>query len=87
MLDEALATVHKSGEHRWTIVVGPDADGLLPGRGIVAEGEKAYLAKCAACHEPTGTEGPMDRLVGGKLPVKIISSYWPYATTILRQSQ
>lgn len=64
------------------IAVGPEGEGLPPGQGTVTEGEKVYMAKCVTCHGPTGTEGPMDRLVGGKLPVKTIGSYWPYATTI-----
>jgi hypothetical protein len=34
-----------------------------------------------ACHGPTGTEGPLDKLVGEKLPGKTIGSFWPYATT------
>jgi len=39
------------------------------------------------CHGSTGTEGPKDKLVGGKgtltsaKPVKTIGSYWPYAPT------
>ena len=41
-----------------------------------------YLAKCAACHGPTGTEGPRDKLVGENLPVKTIGTFWPYATTV-----
>ena len=45
-------------------------------------GEQVYKAKCIACHGPTGTEGPMDKLVGEKLPVKTIGSFWPYATTV-----
>lgn len=64
------------------IAVGPDGAGLPPGRGTASAGEQVYQAKCVACHGPTGTEGPMDRLVGGKLPVKTIGSYWPYATTV-----
>jgi len=64
------------------IAVGPDGAGLPPGRGTVSAGEQVYQAKCVACHGPTGTEGPMDKLVGGKLPVKTISSFWPYATTV-----
>jgi cytochrome c len=64
------------------IAVGPDGEGLPPGRGTVAAGEKVYLAKCAACHGPTGTEGPRDKLVGELLPVKTIGSFWPYATTV-----
>ena len=64
------------------IAVGPDGAGLPPGRGTVAAGEQVYRAKCAACHGPTGTEGPRDKLVGERLPVKTIGSFWPYATTV-----
>jgi mono/diheme cytochrome c family protein len=64
------------------IAVGPDGAGLPPGRGTVSAGEQVYQAKCMACHGPTGTEGPMDKLVGEKLPVKTIGSFWPYATTV-----
>jgi S-disulfanyl-L-cysteine oxidoreductase SoxD len=64
------------------IAVGPDGAGLPPDRGTVAAGEQVYKAKCVACHGPTGTEGPMDKLVGEKLPVKTIGSFWPYATTV-----
>jgi S-disulfanyl-L-cysteine oxidoreductase SoxD len=64
------------------IAVGPDGEGLPPGRGTVSAGEHVYMAKCVACHGPTGTEGPMDKLVGEKLPVKTIGSFWPYATTV-----
>jgi S-disulfanyl-L-cysteine oxidoreductase SoxD len=64
------------------IAVGSNGEGLPPGRGTVSAGEQVYLAKCAACHGPTGTEGPRDKLVGEKLPVKTIGSFWPYATTV-----
>jgi S-disulfanyl-L-cysteine oxidoreductase SoxD len=64
------------------IAVGPDGAGLPAGRGTVSMGEQVYQAKCMACHGPTGTEGPMDKLVGEKLPVKTIGSFWPYATTV-----
>jgi cytochrome c len=64
------------------IAVGPDGEGLPPGRGTVSTGEQVYQAKCVACHGPTGTEGPMDKLVGEKLPIKTIGSFWPYATTV-----
>jgi S-disulfanyl-L-cysteine oxidoreductase SoxD len=64
------------------IAVGPDGEGLPPGRGTVVAGEQVYKAKCIACHGPTGTEGPMDKLVGERLPVKTIGSFWPYATTV-----
>jgi cytochrome c len=64
------------------IAVGPDGAGLPPGRGTVSVGEHVYQARCMACHGPTGTEGPMDQLVGQKLPVKTIGSFWPYATTV-----
>jgi mono/diheme cytochrome c family protein len=64
------------------IAVGPDGEGLPPGWGTVSAGEQVYRAKCMACHGPTGSEGPMDKLVGEKLPVKTIGSFWPYATTV-----
>src|SRR5690349_24924180 len=71
----------------WNIDVAPDGDGLPPGRGTVQQGAVLYAAKCAKCHGPSGTEGPRDRLVGGRnslstsKPLKTIGSYWPYATT------
>ena len=43
---------------------------------------------CATCHGPSGTEGPMDKLAGGRgtldsaKPVKTVGSFWPYATTL-----
>jgi len=73
---------------RWDIDVNADGEGLPPGRGTVPQGAAVYAARCAKCHGPSGTEGPMDRLVGGArtlstaLPIKTIGSYWPYATTL-----
>ena len=60
---------------------------LPPGGGTVAEGAVVYLAQCAGCHGPTGTEGPNDRLVGTtpweQWPSgRAIGNYWPYATTL-----
>ena len=72
----------------WNIDVAPNGDGLPPGRGTVPQGAAVYATKCAKCHGASGTEGPMDRLVGGQhtlatsAPVKTIGSYWPYATTL-----
>lgn len=72
----------------WDIDVAPNGVGLPHGRGTVQQGATLYAAKCAACHGPTGTEGPKDRLVGGQgslateHPIKTIGSYWPYATTL-----
>src|SRR5207245_6372597 len=48
----------------WDIDVMPDGDGLPAGSGTPAGGVKIYARKCAACHGPSGTEGPFDRLVG-----------------------
>jgi cytochrome c len=50
----------------WNIDMGPNGDGLPPGRGTVPQGATIYAAKCAKCHGPSGTESPMDRLVGGR---------------------
>lgn len=70
------------------IDIDPNGAGLPPGQGTVQQGATIYGNKCAACHGPTGTEGPKDRLVGGhgslatEHPVKTIGSFWPYATTL-----
>lgn len=73
----------------WNIDVRPDGQGLPPGQGKAADGEKIYSEQCAACHGDFG-EG-IDRwpvLVGGKGtlksddPVKTIGSYWPYLSTV-----
>lgn len=79
----------------WDIDVMPDGTGLPAGSGTVAAGRAVYAAKCAACHGPTGKEGPYDRLVGREpregfpfgrdpalLPQRTIGNYWPYATTL-----
>lgn len=72
----------------WDIDISPNGAGLPPGRGTVQQGAIIYVNKCAACHGPTGTEGPKDRLVGGQgslateHPIKTIGSYWPYTTTL-----
>jgi cytochrome c len=72
----------------WNIDVAPSGEGLPPGRGTVPQGGAVYAAKCMKCHGASGTEGPMDRLVGGQqtlagsTPIKTVGSYWPYATTL-----
>jgi len=71
----------------WDIDVRPDGSGLPPGSGTVAEGREIYMVHCVACHGPTGTEGPNDRLVGTEpwdlQPVgRAIGNYWPHATTL-----
>lgn len=75
------------------IDVGPDGVGLPPGSGSPEEGRIVFDAKCAACHGPTGREGPNDRLVGREpregFPFgedrrlrRTVGNYWPYATTL-----
>lgn len=63
--------------------VMPDGSGLPPGGGNAVEGEPIYAAQCAACHGATGTEGPIQPVVG---PVdtypKSAGLHWPYATTL-----
>lgn len=72
----------------WNIDISPTGEGLPPGQGTVSEGASVYAVKCAMCHGPTGTEGPMTKLVGGqgtlttKHPMKTVGSYWPYPTTL-----
>jgi len=80
--------VNEADIKAWDIDIAPDGVGLPRGRGTVQQGATLYAARCAACHGPTGTEGPKDRLVGGQgslateHPIKTIGSYWPYATTL-----
>ena len=70
------------------IDIDPLGSGLPPGKGTSIQGASIYAAKCAACHGPTGLEGPHDRLVGGQGtlpttdPQKTVGSYWPFATTL-----
>ena len=71
------------------ISIPPDGRGLPPGSGSVAQGAQIFAAKCAACHGANGEGTPNgDRLVGGigtlatANPIKTVSSYWPYATTL-----
>jgi cytochrome c len=72
----------------WNIDIAPDGANLPDASGSVAQGQKIFADTCAACHGEHGTEGPMDRLVGGKgtldtkKPIMTVGSYWPYATTL-----
>lgn len=77
------------GELRaWDLDISPSGENLPSGVGTVAQGAEIFAAKCAACHGPTGIEGPADQLIGGQgtlasaKPVKTVGSYWPYATTL-----
>jgi cytochrome c len=74
----------------WDIDVRPDGQGLPVGRGTVKEGEALYLQQCAACHGEFGeSAGRWPILMGGAGtlashdPVKSVSSYWPYASTLI----
>jgi cytochrome c len=79
----------------WDIDVMSDGTGLPPGSGTASQGAAIYAVKCAACHGPTGKEGPFDKLVGREpregfpfgrdprlLSQRTIGNYWPYATTL-----
>ena len=65
-----------------------DGRNLPAGSGSAVEGEGVYAAQCQACHGAGGEGGPADRLVGGQgtltdpRPIKTVTSYWPYATTL-----
>jgi len=71
----------------WDIDVRPDGAGLPAGGGSVSEGRDVYNIHCIACHGPTGTEGPNDRLVDSEQwdlnpTSRTVGNYWPYATTL-----
>ena len=73
------------------VAIAPNGTGLPSGRGDAARGREVYLAKCVACHgahlEGVKETGGLP-LVGGRgtlasaKPLKIVESYWPYATTL-----
>lgn len=73
----------------WDIDVRGDGQGLPPGKGTVAEGEKIFQEQCASCHGEFG-EGK-DRwpvLAGGQgtlkhdRPEKTVGSFWPTQATV-----
>jgi hypothetical protein len=64
----------------WDIAIGPAGKELPPGSGTVKEGANIYAQKCAVCHGPTGTEGPRNRLVGGKGSRQIVE--YQFATPL-----
>lgn len=73
----------------WNITVGPDGANLPPGRGTAKQGDAVYVAKCQSCHGERGAGKLNDALVGGigtlgpgKIPIRTVVSYWPYATTL-----
>ena len=73
---------------QWDISIRPDGKGLPPGSGTVAAGRDVYAVRCGRCHGTDGRGGDASRLVGGggtldsPKPVKTVTSYWPYATTL-----
>jgi cytochrome c len=71
------------------ISIPPSGEGLPGGSGTVEQGAAVYAQKCVVCHGPNGDGTPSgDKLTGGvgslasPNPVKTVSSYWPYATTL-----
>ena len=80
----------------WNTAIGPEGEGLPPGRGTVAEGARLYAAQCASCHGRNG-EGiaPAYPALIGRAPAgeafrfaedpaatMTIGNYWPHATTV-----
>lgn len=68
----------------------PTGAGLPEGSGTAARGRDVFKSKCAVCHneKAEGKPGQYPALVGGvgslatNRPVKTVTSYWPYATTL-----
>jgi S-disulfanyl-L-cysteine oxidoreductase SoxD len=72
----------------WNINVQPTGEGLPPGSGTAADGEKIYTAKCAGCHGLKGEGGLGPPLIGNH-PIKgidegtvVLSGYMPFASTV-----
>jgi cytochrome c len=70
----------------WDLSIGPDGAELPPGSGTAAQGAVVFTQRgCAACHGPTGVEGPGPELIGGKVTLStnyFPIRYWPFAPTI-----
>ncbi len=73
---------------RWDISIRPDGKGLPAGQGSVAAGREIFANRCAKCHGTSGQGSDSVALAGGQgslngpKPLKTVSSYWPYATTV-----
>ena len=62
--------------------IGPDGEGLPPGRGTAKEGATTFTARgCAKCHGSTGSEGPGPVLVGPRGQNEGMARY-PFATMV-----
>lgn len=72
----------------WNIDVRPDGQGLPPGQGSVAQGEKIFDANCAMCHGTFGDSNKYMVLAGGigslktNAPLSTVGSRLNYATTL-----
>ena len=77
----------------WDIDIGPEGEGLPPGRGSVERGETLYRLQCVQCHGLRGEGADYEALAGrtpgdefrfsetNRFPITV-GSYWPYATTL-----
>jgi S-disulfanyl-L-cysteine oxidoreductase SoxD len=72
----------------WNINIQPTGEGLPPGSGNAADGQKIYTAKCAGCHGLKGEGGLGPPLIGNH-PIKgidegtvVLSGYMPFASTV-----
>ena len=72
----------------WSITILPDGTGLPEGKGTAAEGKDVYDRRCSECHGNKAQGADSVPLIGGKgslaspKPLKTVTSYWPYATTV-----
>ena len=82
------ATPDEVRQRDYTVL--PTGAGLPEGSGTAAKGRDVFKSKCAVCHneKAEGKQGQYPALVGGvgslatPRPVKTVTSYWPYATTL-----
>jgi len=84
-LGEAMSEAELSGLPKHVFANG---EGLPPGSGSAARGEKIYASLCAGCHGDRGQGGSAMELVGDRsllateYPDRGIAVYWPYAPTL-----
>ncbi|MBO4121972.1 c-type cytochrome [Cupriavidus gilardii] len=78
----------------WDIDVRPDFQGLPPGRGTVAQGQKVWDARCASCHGDFGESNAVfTPIAGGTTAADIASGRvaamtgaQPYRTSLMKLS-
>jgi len=82
------AAISEQDVAEWNLNIQPTGEGLPPGSGTAAEGEKIYTVKCAGCHGLKGEGGLGPPLISNH-PIRgidegtvVLSGYMPFASPV-----